>query len=183
MSSLTDIERKRVQNYLSDAGDKILSTTEALASTQLAFRPRHDRWSIAEIIEHLTIVDRLVLGQITEVLELPGCFKESSWKGEDDALLRRVRCPEPVMKAPDIIAPHADESAAEILLHFATSRSRLSEFVGNTNAPLRSYCFPHPVLGELDCYQWLLCSGAHYERHLLQIAGVMRTPDFPIGAS
>lgn len=179
MTALTEAERIRVQNYLATAGDHVMRIAKLLSADQLSFRPRHDRWSIAENIEHLSIVDGLVLGQILEIIGIGGPPTESAWKGSDDLLLEKVRTREPALKAPEIIAPHAERRPVEIILQFETGRSRISDFIRSTPAPLRSYCFPHPVFGELDCYQWLLCSGAHYERHLLQIHEVQGSPDFP----
>jgi len=84
MAALTDAERTRVQEYLTAAGDRVLSVAGALTSAQLTFRPRHDRWSIAENIEHLSIVDRLILNQVTEIVAIDGPSKESAWKGRDE---------------------------------------------------------------------------------------------------
>ena len=86
---------------------------------------------------------------------------------------------EPVLKAPEIIAPRSELNPEEIVLQFESGRSHIYEFIKSTPAPLRSHCFPHPVFGEIDHYQWLLCSGAHYERHLLQIHEVLEAADFP----
>ena len=179
MSPLTDGERSRIEEYLAEAGDRVLHATKVLTPAQMTFRPRHDRWSIAENVEHLTIVDRLVLGQIVEILSTGATFKESAWKGQDDALLERVRGREPAIKAPEIISPRGQADREQILNGFDSGRRHLSEFVKNTQAPLRSYCFPHPIFGDLDCYQWLLCSGAHYERHLEQINEVLNAAEFP----
>jgi DinB superfamily len=179
MSSLTDAERKRVYDYLADAGDRVLSATHALTPAQLRFRPRHDRWSIAENIEHLAIVDKLVLSQVIEVVAMEVQCKQGAWRGRDEALLELVRRREPVMKAPELISPSGDAEPGEIALRFDAGRRQIAEFIKSTSSPLRSYCFPHPVFGEMDCYQWLLCSGGHYERHLLQINEVMKATDFP----
>jgi hypothetical protein len=179
MAALSEAERARVQEYLAAAGDRILSVVKALSPGQLRFRPRHDRWSISENVEHLSIVDRLVLGQIVEIIAIDGHRKESAWKGREDLLLEQVRRREPALKAPEIIAPRAQVQPDEIVQQFESARSHISQFIQSTRAPLRSYCFPHPVFGDLDCYQWLLCSGAHYERHLQQINEVKESPDFP----
>jgi hypothetical protein len=125
------------------------------------------------------MVDKLVLSQVVEVVAMEGQSKESAWEGRDESLLELVRRREPAMKAPEIISPCGESNSGQIVLQFNAGRWQLSEFIKSTTVPLRSYCFPHPVFGELDCYQWLLCSGAHYERHLSQINEVLETPGFP----
>lgn len=179
MNPLTPSERSRIDQDLAEVSGKLLNTIEHLSARQLAFRPRDDRWSIAENVEHLSTVDHLVLGQIFELVDAGGPVKVSSWVGRDEALLEQVRRPEPPIKAPEIIAPRGTADPKEILTQFRLGCQRLSAFAATTDAPLRSYCFPHPIFGELDCYQWLLCAAAHYERHLTQIRGVMAMPDFP----
>jgi hypothetical protein len=178
MAQLTDSERTRVQTDLTTAGDRVLSVARALSPAHLRFRSRHDRWSIIEIIEHLSIVDSLVLGQVIEIIATDCQPKESAWKGRDDFLVSQVRSRQPALTAPEIIAPHGELEPGATLDRFESGRSRICEFIRTTTAPLRNYCFPHPVLGSLDCYQWLLCSGAHYERHLEQINEIREGPDF-----
>jgi hypothetical protein len=54
--------------------------------------------------------------------------------------------------------------------------------VSSTNAPLRQSGFPHPILGNLDCYQWVLLIGGHGERHRAQAEEVMADANFPRAA-
>jgi hypothetical protein len=183
MNRLTADERKQLEESIRESGEQVLRAVENLSLVQFTFRPRHDRWSIAENIEHLSIVDGLVLSQILEVTGSAGPFTESLWKGRDEALLDQVRRPEPALKAPDIISPRRETRPENVLPEFKASCERLYAFAATTEVPLRRHCFPHPLFGELDCYQWLLCSGAHHERHLLQIQAVMAAHDFPIVAS
>lgn len=178
MSPLSASERNRVQQYLRSAGDRVLGAIRKLGMPQMNFRPRHDRWSIAENLEHLTIVDRLVMSQILDVVAMQRTSNESQWAGKDDLLLERVRSRNPPMTAPEIICPARDANPERVAEDFELGRMRLMEFAGETNTPLRSYFFPHPVFGELDCYQWLLSSGGHYERHYEQIVEIKQDPGF-----
>jgi hypothetical protein len=86
MNILTAAERKQLEESIRESGDQVLRAVENLSLVQFTFRPRHDQWSIAENVEHLSIVDRLVLSQILEVIDRGGPFTESSWKGRDEAL-------------------------------------------------------------------------------------------------
>jgi hypothetical protein len=176
---LTTTERKRLTEYIADTGTLVLKTVQSLSPEQLKFRPRHDRWSIVENIEHLSTVDDLVLSQIVEVVGTEEAAKESAWKDQDDALLERVRRRAPPLYAPEVIQPRNELEPAEIIKRFETVHSCVRTYVATTDAELRRFCFSHPVYGELDCYQWLLCMGAHCERHLSQIREVIESPDFP----
>jgi len=53
------------------------------------------------------------------------------------------------------------------------------DYVSTTNDDLRDHMGPHPVLGPLDAYQWILLISAHSERHTKQIEEVKADPNFP----
>jgi len=69
------------------------------------------------------------------------------------------------------------------LQQFAAARKRTSEFAAATNADLRRHFLPHPVFGDLDCYQWLLLLGAHCDRHRVQSQEVKASAEFPRAAA
>ena len=53
------------------------------------------------------------------------------------------------------------------------------DYVRTTNDDLRDHFGPHPTLGTLDGYQWILLISAHSERHTKQIEEVKADPNFP----
>ena len=53
------------------------------------------------------------------------------------------------------------------------------DYVHTTNDDLRDHFGPHPMLGTLDAYQWILLISAHSERHTKQIEEVKADPNFP----
>jgi hypothetical protein len=111
-------ERKQLDESIRESRDHVLRAVGNLSLVRFTFRPRHDQWSIAENIEHLSIVDRLVLSQILEVVVSGSPFTESSWKGREEALLDQVRRPVPALKAPDIISPRHETRPEEVLPEF-----------------------------------------------------------------
>ena len=146
-----------------------------LSSPQLDFKEDARRWSIAEIVDHLTIVHSLVLTHVRQITASPVSEhrKVSKWEGCDDALLAQIRSREHRLQVPEIGYPKSQVTHDELFRNFEEIRDRIAEFAVTTNAPLRLFTFPHPVFGEKDCYQWLLGTGAHCERHLAQIREVM----------
>jgi hypothetical protein len=86
---------------------------------------------------------------------------------------RRVQGPAEVM--PQGRWPDFDE----LLRQFEATRERSVRFSAVTQADLRKHFFPHPFLGLLDCYQWLLLLAAHCERHVRQMEEVKADPGFP----
>lgn len=179
INRLTKAERERLTSCLAETHYEILRTVRGFSDRQLDFKSDPDRWSMSEIVEHMTIVHNLVQNYIEQVIGLPASSKESAWKGRDDALLEQIRSRSTPLKVPEIGGPKNQWAHDELFRRFEAIRNRMIEFAATTSAPLRSLCFPHPVFGEKDCYQWLLGTGAHCERHLGQIHEVVSSADFP----
>lgn len=178
--AITADERKQLTQYLADTRERLLRGPRTLTPEQLDYKPATGRWSVGEILEHLAVSESRLLPRIEEVLRgSPDPTKRSAWEGRDEALLQNVASRAPRVQAPDPIQPAGRWRHQELLRQLEAVRQRTSEFADTTNAELRRYFYPHPVLGELDCYQWLLIAGAHFERHRAQVEEVMADANFP----
>jgi hypothetical protein len=178
MDAMTPADRERLTNYLLETRGKLLETVQNLSPTQIDYKSGPDRWSPAQIVEHLAIVEGFVLIRIDAALKSPEP-KQSAWHGRDDALIETIRSRESRVQAPERACPAGQIRHEELFRRFDATRGRIIEFVATTNAPLRSYCSPHPIFGDLDCYQWLLSTAAHSERHHAQILEVLADANFP----
>lgn len=183
MQSITPAERDRLTKYLALTRERLLNTARSLSSEQLGFKPSSEQWSVAENVEHLTIVENRAFGRIENALQgASDVSKRSAWEGRDEALVSEIRNRSPRVQAPEIVRPTGTWQQEELLRQFQAARQRTGEFAATTDADLRGHCWPHPILGELDCYQWLLAVGAHCERHLAQIEEVLASAEFPRAA-
>ena len=178
MDAMTPAERERLTNSLSETRRQLLDTVQNLSPAQLDYKPGPDRWSAAQIVEHLAIVEGIVLIRIDATLKSPEP-KPSAWQGRDDALMETIRSRESRVQAPERVRPAGQLRHEELFRQFDASRGRVIDFAATTDAPLRSLCSPHPIFGDLDCYQWLLSVAAHSERHHAQILEVMADANFP----
>jgi DinB superfamily len=147
-----------------------------LSREQLQHRPAPDRWSIAEILEHVTFVEGRILAGIDRALEKPSTQPRAMG---DEAILQRVVDRTQKMKAPDAVAPTGRWSHDKLLSEFEALRKRSIAFAKTTSGELRQHSYPHPLFGELDCYQWLLVVASHSERHRLQAEELIAGPGFP----
>jgi hypothetical protein len=178
--AITEDERKRLTQYLTETRERLLGTARGLSPQQLDHKPAPDRWSVAEVLEHLTVAESRLLPRIEETLRgSHDAAKASAWEGREEALLQFVISRSPRVQAPDPIQPTGRWGHEELFRQLEAVRGRTTEFAATTNAPVRNFFHLHPVLGELDCYQWLLITGAHWERHRAQIEEVMADVNFP----
>lgn len=174
-------ERERVLAHMDETREEYRRIAQALSHSQLHYKPAADRWSVAEILEHIIVVETRVLALVEKALQQPASAVKSSI--EDDPLVEVVAQRVGKLKSPGPVIPNGRWPDDRLLEEFEVIRKRSTEFARSANAELRQHSFPHPFFGELDCYQWLLLIPAHSQRHLAQAKEVMGESNFPRAAS
>ena len=175
---MTPAERELALTQLDHSRERLLRAVHGLSSQQLLFRPEPGRWSIAENIEHLVVVEKRLVGAIEKLLqEPPDLSKRPSMN--DDQVVAVVGTVVKPFQAPSHVVPTLRWSTEELLREFHAARQRTRDFAGTTDGDLRHHFINHFVFGDLDCYQWLLLIGAHCHRHTAQSETVKSSPAFP----
>lgn len=176
-SELTAAEQQKLSTYLTETGDNLLAITAGLSDAQWHFKPAADRWSIAEILEHVLIVERFIQGTIVRMPEAPPPAAGWNHAAEDEAIPIRTVDRTRRFPAPPVCHPTGNLSANELLDAFTQVREKTRQLV---SAPaLRGHVMIHPVAGAWDGYHWLLAAAAHGARHTAQMMDVKGDPDFP----
>jgi hypothetical protein len=152
-----------------------------LSPAQLQYKTAADRWSVAECVEHIIIVEGFLLANVEKTLQR-AADSTSPAVGDDD-MVQRVVARLTRVKGPDRLMPTSRWPLDKLLPEFEAIRKRTADFTANITDELRQHTFPHPILGPFDCYQWLLFIGAHGERHRAQAEEVMADPGFPRAAA
>jgi hypothetical protein len=163
---------------IDDTRARLVGAVEPLTDGEQGFRPSSEQWTVAEIIEHLSVVEKRVarlLGVMLSKLGAEAARAEGSAfePVTIDEFVARSRTEK--YTAPEEIRPKG-APLSDSLAHLRDSRAALRDLrarverVDGTRAR-----FPHPVWGPLDLYQWLLFVGAHEQRHLAQIEALKET--------
>lgn len=180
---LSKKERKFAVNYLKETRDGLLKEVKNLSDTQLNYKISPQKWSIAECIEHITLAEITFTNGINKILQLPPePSRRDSVKCSDTSVIRVVTDRSHKSAASENLLPHDKfPSVAAALQEFVTDRNKNIEFIKTTDADLRDHFppQPHPILGQMDCYQVVIQMSAHCRRHTLQIEEVMADPNFP----
>jgi uncharacterized damage-inducible protein DinB len=161
-----------------------LDSIAGLSPAQLNFKPAPDRWSIAEVAEHIALSEDLIFGVVKKTLAQPADESKrlppDEARKKDEALLMGVVDRSQKYQAPEQLQPqHKFPTVQAAADHFKESRNAHIEYVRTTQDDLRSHFSPHPAAGMLDADQWLLLMSAHTERHTKQINEVKADPNFP----
>lgn len=160
-----------------------------LSTAQENFRPSSGGWSIAEIVEHLAILEGRLLGLLTVMVSkaekagLPRNTADSSFApvSLDQIVERSLK---EKYNAPETAQPQGGVSIHDSLERLRQSRASLRALQPRFEATdLTSAHYPHPAFGPLDPYQWLVMIGVHEDRHLRQIEALMASPEYQSAAS
>jgi hypothetical protein len=149
------------------------SAVESVPPEWRGERPAPERWSVAEVLDHLARVERSVLKACEQQLALA---RESGLPDETETSsvralmpLERVANRDRPLVSPERLLPQGNDADAA-WAQVEAIRDRLREFVVSCDGlALSQVGFPHPALGTLNLYQWLLFSAGHHARHAAQI--------------
>jgi len=165
---------EEVLNYL-DAQRKELRA--AIDSVPLAARnaqPTADRWSVAQVLDHLTLIDKRVTAGfdkwITEA-QAKGLGNETETSSVLNSLpTALITDRSRKFNAPEEIRPRTEVDAETAWTELEDARAKLrAAFLNGDGLALAQVKQPHPVLGPINIYQWALFVGSHEARHALQI--------------
>lgn len=175
---ITQSERTFAVKQLDQSRQRLLRILKGLSPDQLLYRPEPERWSIAENVEHVVMVEKRLVGAIDKLLQEPADFSKQSAVSDAELVWQVSTVVEP-LKAPDRAQPSLRWPAETLLQEFETARQQTRDFTSATMGDLRHHFIPHPFFGDLDCYQWLLVIGAHCNRHSTQSEAVRAYRSFP----
>ena len=181
-ATLTAEEREQALKLFQESRDNFLKSVSGLSQKQWTFKPAPDRWSVAEVAEHITVSESTLLGLVqSRLMQAPADpAKRDQVKGKDQLIITKVPDRSHKAQAPEMLRPTGRwATEAELVKTFESSRDATMNYVRTTNDDLRDHFFDHPAFGTLDGYQWLLLIATHSTRHTEQIQEVKADPNFP----
>ncbi|HEX9918472.1 MAG TPA: DinB family protein [Pyrinomonadaceae bacterium] len=177
---------------------ELSARVENLSEAQQTFRPAEGAWSVAEIIDHLSITEQNMVQLIGMLLKKCEGAAAASNAGDGgdvgdartasagalpfqpftlDNFLEQVR--EVKLTAPERVRPGGNVSLAEALANLQRTRAAIDAMRPRLEAAeLGAATYPHPAFGEFNTAQWLAFIGHHESRHLRQIEKLMAAPEF-----
>jgi hypothetical protein len=161
-------------DYVEDKRKELLQSFAGVPGDRLCRRASADGWSVAENLDHLSIVEAGIARLITK---RAGRAREAGLGQENstESVLtsfdqQRAKLDNTVMQAPATVLPRTNVDFKEALDGLERSREALRAAVlGASGLSLGEIKHTHPLLGELDLYQWLIFVGQHEGRHRKQI--------------
>jgi hypothetical protein len=184
---LTAQELDQARRFLAQTRNAVVGATKGLLDAQWTFKPAPDRWSIAENLDHIVVVQERVLGPILEQLaDAPAPPADRDNEQIDKIVINQFSTRLDKFKAPEFVHPAEQIDPSELLNRLASNYARLAECL-ESRPGLRQHIVPAAPLKAvskgafetMDGYQWILAAAAHTERHAKQMLEVMAAPGYP----
>jgi hypothetical protein len=173
---MTAPDRDHLVAHLQMTGAWLRDEVANLSQAQLEYRSAPDRWTIAEIVQHLVIAEPRYWELLQNGVHQPHApgFKTRAtdadvlWYGIDRTHRQKTSTDED---------PRGQKiEISEALAKFGQLRETMLQYAKTTNDDLRA----HDVRRwNVDAYQWFLEISTHAQRHILQIREIKADPGFP----
>ena len=176
---VTQAEKDKALQYLETTKKGVLEATKGLSEAQWNFKPAPDRWSAAQVMEHIATAEDFIRGMLKEkIMMAPAGEPGRDVKKTDEGVLAMVPDRTTKLQAPEPLVPTNRFGSPEASVkHFVDSRATTEDFLKSTTG-LRDHVADSPM-GKLDGYEFVLLIAAHSERHTKQINEVKADPNFP----
>jgi DinB superfamily len=157
--------------YIDRQAATLKAEFEAIPPERRAVRPAQDRWSPAEVVHHVVIVEQRVTGRLRTLIEqaraLPPERDTSSVFGVVDT--EQVVARNQRFKTGEMAEPR-DTDASRVWSGFESARRDLKTVIVTADGlAMSDVSAPHPALGLLTGYGWIAFAGSHAARHAAQI--------------
>jgi hypothetical protein len=167
---------------LARAQTAFFRAADAVPSTQWNAKPRPEQWSAGELVAHLVMVERAVVGGADRISqEIPKHipylkrFHFPLWLVERRLIRRKT----PIPLDPGLIG-----SKEEMMAELRAVRERTLAFLEETKGrDLTVYRWPHAFLGMLNVYEWFEMIAAHEQRHAKQMKEIVKHLPKAVGNS
>ncbi|MBT8295384.1 MAG: DinB family protein [Gramella sp.] len=173
-------EASDIFEYLEETREALEESVNGLSEEQMAYHADEESWSVAEIVEHIIIVEGALKGMIEQRIssgETPDQKEEV--KMTDEEVVGLITDRSGTIQTQDQFQPSGKFSEAnEALEAFKDQRENIVEWLKESDADMRNYVNEFPF-GKIDAHQTVLFMAGHTSRHTEQIEELKSNPEFP----
>jgi hypothetical protein len=168
---------REVLDYLDHCRSELEQAVAAIPERLRSRRPAEDAWAVGEILEHLNLVEVRIAHLLAEEI---GRARAAGLGPERDTspVVPSMPVSRLLDRAERRVArengrPSGRVSSEEAWRQLQSTRRALrATILGADGLALSELVLPHPFLGRLNVYQWLVFVGAHEGRHTAQVREV-----------
>lgn len=149
----------------------------SLSEQQISALPDGEKWTVAEIVEHVSMVDEgamRICARLLKKAHEAGQLWDGNVVISEGFLQKGAEIARMKVNAPDIVQPTSGRTIAESLAKLDENTEQLEQlrsmFESVDGTALK---FPHPFFGDISAQEWLALKGGHEMRHIKQIERVL----------
>ena len=183
---LTDPELADLIALHDQAHDTLMGLITGLSEEQWNFHEDPERWSIGEIVEHITRSEAAMLENVKGMMDQEA---DPEWSektaGKVDILKQLVPNPMPQgqggVRAPEELVPTEEWDRREGIERFYTTQGEVRAFIETMDREIKNRTTDSgiPQLGALNAHDYLNLLLLHVLRHSKQIEKVQAHADYP----
>ena len=163
---------KRALKRLDSVHEKLLQSVTPLDAEIFSQRPSENEWSVAEIVQHLSLVEERVTKELEAAIarepQRVGFLRRLTPTSIVSSRLLRVKAP----KAMNPVMVFEKDVAIQ---NFARARGNLKALCeAHDVSRFRNLIFKHPFLGNINGVATISFIGYHERRHYKQIREVLK---------
>jgi len=172
-------DREFALKYLNDTREDYIKQLTGISDAQLNFRAAEGRWTIAEIAEHITVVETALFGIVTAPTAAKAYKCDDVPRIPDTALILAITNRGQKFTAPEVVRPNGRwKTKEDLIASFEKARAATIDYIKNNKADLRA-TFVQIPMGMVDSLQGILFISGHGERHLAQLKEVKADSAYP----
>ncbi|HMO81965.1 MAG TPA: DinB family protein [Pyrinomonadaceae bacterium] len=177
--TFTEKDREFALKYLNETKDEYVKQLTGISDAQLNFRAAEGRWTIAEIAEHITVVETALFGMCTAPDAAKTFECDDLPRIPDTALILAITNRSQKFTAPEQVRPNGRwKTREDLIASFEKARAITIDHIKNNKADLRATFIQSPM-GMVDSFQGILFLTGHSDRHLDQLREVKDDPKYP----
>ncbi|MEP7064663.1 MAG: DinB family protein [Gemmatimonadota bacterium] len=164
--------------YIAEHRRRVHEAVAEIPSHLTGRRPSRDQWSVAEVVEHLSITEHGIARLLTKYVTAarangvgpdPDTSSVVASYANPGAMTDRST----KLVAPPPVRPTGTIDANAGTQALVMSRAAMISALQNANGvSLEQLTHPHPALGPLNMYHWAVFVGLHDVRHAAQIRDI-----------
>ena len=168
-------DRQHVVAHLEMTESWLAGEVSGLSPAQLNFRYAPGKWTILDVIEHLTVAEPHYWEDLQKEVKQPPA-KPKQQVSDADMLWYGIDRTERQKTGPSEEPKGRISDVQQGLASFRKLRAEILTYARTTGDDLRAHSYPE---WGVDTYQALLGISTHSQRHILQIREIKAQPGFP----
>lgn len=160
----------------------IINNFNNLNENQLSFKPSNNKWSLVQVIEHLTLAETNSLNYVNKKILDPSALLDANLASKLKFWLLKTlfALSIKIKRRPTMVTPTDSPDYSNIILRWDIARNALQKLIDEqSDEILDKLVYKHPAAGRLTAYQMLCFFEDHIKHHKKQIKRIKEHRNYP----